>query len=75
MSGRKKQIGNDSLLEEDASPKKREWSKKTNLFMGDYCGTIIELKEQNLVKAKEKVQKHDDEQQAKKCNYNGIIRK
>lgn len=39
--------------------------------MEDCHGTIVELKEQNLVKIKEKVQKHDNRQQVKK--YKVII--
>lgn len=52
---------------EDAPPKKRGWPKKTDLFVGGHRGTIVELEEQKLVKAKKRVQKHDDGQQAKKC--------
>ncbi len=35
--------------------------------MGGCYRTIVELKEQNLVKVKEIVQKYDDGQQVKKC--------
>lgn len=47
---------------ENALSKKQRRPKKTNLFVGGRCGTIVELKEQNLVKAKERVQKYDDGQ-------------
>ncbi len=56
------EVNEDLNSHENAPPKKRGRPRKTDLFVGGHCGTIVELKEQNLFKAKERVQKHNDRQ-------------
>ncbi len=49
------EVNKNSNSHKDAPSKKRGWPRKTDLFVGGYYGIIVELKEQNLVKAKKRV--------------------
>lgn len=60
------EVNEDFDAHEDAPSKKQGQTKKTDLSGGGRRGTIVDLKEQDLVNARDRVQKHDDEQQAKK---------